>query len=162
MHVLCRNFIFRSLAMYFFIIKFSKFPSRHVYTIMSHNLKHIYPRVLKLKLSKHKGIATTICIVSKKIRAKPSIRKKYKYAKYRLNATSYQLPPPKTHISLKRFNFHNLEYLYSPFHTLYFPSLYTQHSKLHTHFACTFLISLFIFYTSHSTFPFHSTLHNLH
>ena len=39
---------------------------------------------------------------------------KYKYTKYQLDTTPHQLPeispPPRTYISLKRLNFHNLEY----------------------------------------------------
>ena len=43
---LYRSVIFRSLAVYFSIAKFSKFPSGCVCTVMSHNLIIIYPRML--------------------------------------------------------------------------------------------------------------------
>ena len=43
---LYRSVIFRSLAVHFSIAKFSKSPSGRVRTVMSHNLKNIYPRML--------------------------------------------------------------------------------------------------------------------
>ena len=72
-------------------------------------------QITKLKLPKHKGIATTICMVSMKNSWSTINWRQHKHDKHQLDATSRRLPeispPPRTHISLKRFDFHNLEYL---------------------------------------------------
>ena len=75
--------------------KFSKSPSGRVCTVMSHNLKNIYPRMLNTMWTL---IQTCTLIPTNMLNTK-------------LDATSHRLPeispPPRTHISLKRIDLHN-------------------------------------------------------